>query len=250
MKAGQLLRPSNDNHPFEADFQSLPEMFLRAYQQELFGWAKRLTEGNQCEIELWNYPGSSVLSANWQGKVMLQCDAFAHPITKKMRFVIRPATEEDTARIAKHCEELPAIMSAQKAAADAARGTSRKMARWVFDGTVPEYFVLRYQAEIRAWGANLKKVGTIKSIVLREGSLAEMSPDETLGAELVQVKLKCRAERVRGDEIEIVVSALDEEHERRIKKHVEKMERNRIPALVELVEPERPFVPFMPTIDK
>ena len=108
--------------------------------------------------------------------------------------------------------------------------------------------MLRYQAELRAWAANLKQIGTVKSIVLREGSLADLSPDESLGAELIQVKVKCRAERVRGDEIEIVASALDEHHEMLIRKHCEKMERNRIPAQVELVEPERPFMPFMPTI--
>lgn len=246
----QLLTPANDNNPFEASFEGMPELFLRTYQQELFGWARKLTKGNLCTIDLWNPPGASVISAGWQGQVTLQCDAYAHPVSKKMKFVIKPQGDEDRARIAKHCEELPGIMSAQKTAAQAKAGGRPKMARWVFDGTVPEYFVMRYQSELRQWAANLKKIGLTKHIVLREGSLAELSPDETLGAELVQVTLKCRTERTRGDEIEIVVAAADEEQQRRIRKHCEKMERKRIPAGAVLVEPARPFMPFMPKIEQ
>lgn len=240
---------ANDNSPFEAIFDALPESFIRAYQNELFGWAGRLTQGNQCSIDLWNYPGSTTLSMNWQGSVMLQCDAFAHPVTKKMRFVIRPATDEDRERMAKHCEELPAILNAHRAAAQAAGQTRPKMARWVFDGTVPEYFVLRYQLELREWARNLKKIGLAKHIVLREGQLSDLSPNEEQGAQLIQVALIAKIERVQGDEFEIVVSAADEEQERRIRKHCEKMERHGIPAGAVLVEPERPFVPFMPKID-
>lgn len=252
-----LLRaPANDNHPglalgmpFEADFQGIPEMFLRAYQNELFGWAGELTKGNQCTIDLWNPPGTTVISAGWQGCVTLQCDAFAHPLTKKMKFVIRPATEQDAERIAKHCEELPRIMAAHKALASAAKNGRPRMARWVFDGTVPDYFAQRYQTELRAWAANFRKIGTTKHIILREGVLSNVSPDPEQGAELVQVTLICKIERVRGDEIEIVVSAENEEQERRIAKHSEKMERANVPAGAVLVEPERPGLPFFPTIN-
>lgn len=242
------LRAANDN--LGADFSLIPLVFLQTYQQELFGWAKDLLQGNQCEIDLWNYPGATVLSSNWQGKVTLKYDAMGDPATKALKFVIKPASEEDDARMRKHCEDLPAIMAAHKAAAQAKAGQRPKMARWVFDGSVPEYFVMRYQLELRQWAANFKKIGTTKHIILREGSLSELSPDEQLGAALVQVTLTVKIERMQGDEIRLVVSAADEEQERRIRKHCEKMERNRIPAGAVLVEPERPYMPFMPKIDK
>jgi hypothetical protein len=241
---------ANDNAPFTAEFQGIPELFLTTYQNELFGWAKHLTEGNQCTIELWNPPGATVVSMGWQGSVTLTCDAFAHPVTKKMKFIVHPATEFDAERIAKHCEELPGILAAHKAAADAVKHTRPKMARWVFDGTVPEYFVLRYQTELRQWANNLKKIGVTKHIVLREGVLSDPSPNEEQGAQLIQVTLKCKMERIAGDEVQIVVSAADEEQERRIRKHCEKMQRKGIPPGAVLVEPERPFVPFMPSVDK
>ena len=244
----ETLRHANDNQPFNAEFEKIPFVFLQAYQQELFEWARELTKGNMCTIDLWNYPGASVISSNFQGQATLKYDAYGDQVTKRLKFVVRPASEEDEARVRKHSEELPAIMAAHKAAAQAKAGQRPKMARWVFDGTLPEYFVLRYQAELREWARNFKKIGTIKHIMLREGSLADLSPDEMLGAELVQVTLKCKIERVRGDEIELVASALDEEQERRIRKHCEKMQRNKIPAGAVLVEPERPFVPFMPNV--
>lgn len=242
-----LNAPANDNSPFVADFQGLPEAFLHAYQAELFGWARRLAQGNQCTVDLWNYPEATVISSNWQGSVILQCDAFAHPITKKMKFVIRPATPADAERIAKHCEELPAIMNAHRAHAQAKAGQRPKMARWVFDGTVPEYFVLRYQFELREWSRNLGKIGTTKHIVLREGTLAEVSPDPEQGAELLRVELHCKAERLSGDELQIVVYA-DERNEWLIRRHCEKMQKAGVPPGAVLVEPERPGLPFMPTV--
>lgn len=243
-------RPAaNDNSPFEAVFEKIPQLFLKFYDEPLFDWAKRLSEGDQLTINLLSPPNATVISSDYEGRVSLRYDAYAHPITKKMRFVIKPLTEEDAERIRKHCERLPAIVAAHKAADQAKRDSRPKQAQWTFDGTVPEYFVLRYQLELREWARNLKKIGTTKHIVLREGSLADMSPDDELGAVLVQVTLKVRVERIQGDELRLVVSAADEEQELRIAKHCEKMERNRIPAGAVLVEPERPFVPFMPKVD-
>lgn len=242
----QLLRPSNDNSPFSADFSAFPEVFLKTYQNEIFGWDP--VKGNLCTIDLWNYPGTTVLSANWQGRITLRCDAFANPHTKAMKFVVKPNDDEDRERLAKHVQELPAIMTAHKVAAQARAGTRPKMARWVFDGTVPEYFQLRYQTELRAWAANLKKIGLTKHIILREGVFSDLSPEEDLGAVLIQVELKARIERQRGDEIEIVVSAADEEQRRRIAKHCEKLQRQKVPAGMVLIEPERPGIPFMPDI--
>jgi hypothetical protein len=180
--------------------------------------------------------------------VTLRCDAFANPVTKAMKFVVKPNEEVDRERIAKHTLELPAILLAHKAKADALRATRPKMARWVFDGTVPEYFQLRYQDELRAWAHNLKKIGLVKHIILREGNQSDLSPDPDLGAVLIQVELKARFERSRGDEIEIVVSAADEEQQRRIFKHCEKLQGAGIPPGMVLVEPERPGMPFMPDI--
>lgn len=244
-----LRKPANDNVPFSAQFTRIPKLFLDTYQAGLMDWAKNIMKGNVLRIDLLNYPEGSILSGNWQGQAKLRCDALGNQATGAVKFIVGPASEEDEARIRKHCEELPTILAAMRAKEAERLGKSQKMARWVFDTTVPEYFVLRYQGELRAWAANLKKIGTTKHIILREGSLADLSPDEELGAELVQVALKCRLEGRRGDEFQIVVSAADEEQDRRIARHCEKMERNKIPALVELVEPERPYMPFMPKIE-
>jgi hypothetical protein len=240
-----FVKPAaNDNSPFSADMSALPLTFLRAYQTEIFGWNP--TKGNLCTIDLWNYPDATLISSNWQGQLTLRSDAFADPVTKAMVFVIKPHEEVDRERLHKHVDELPRIMAAHKAAAQAKAGSRPKMARWVFDGTVPEYFQLRYQDELRAWAHNLPKIGLTKHIVLREGTFSDLSPDEDLGAVLIQVTLKARIERHKGDEIEIVVSAEDEEQQRRIARHCEKLERNKVPARMVLVEPERPGVPFMP----
>lgn len=246
-----LVTPANDNAPFGAEFIGVPEEFLLAYQNEIMGWAAKLVEkGNLLTINLWNPPGATVVSVGWQGSVTLRCDVQAHPVTRKVRLLIVPHTGGDHERIRKHCEQLPAILQAHKAAARDASQKHRKQARWVFDGTVPEYFVNRYQAELRAWAANLKRVGTEKHVVLREGNQADMSPDPELGAQLIQVTLKCKIERIQGDELQIVVSAADEEQEWLIRRHCEKLEKQGIPPGMALVEPERPFVPFMPTIQQ
>lgn len=246
----KLTAPANDNSPFEAEFVGIPEAFLHAYQNEIMGWAARLIEkGNLLTIDLWNPPGATVISMGWQGRATLRCDAQAHPVTRKIRFLIVPNTGEDYERIRKHCEALPGILAAHKAAARDASQKHRKQARWVFDGTVPDYFVTRYQAELRSWAANLKKIGMTKHIVLREGNQADLSPDPECGAQLIQVTLTAKIERIDGDELRIVVSAADEEQEWLIRRHVEKLTKAGIPAGMVLVEPERPFMPFMPSID-
>jgi hypothetical protein len=245
----QTLIAQNDNAPFVAQFKQIPEAFLHAYQNELMSWAGQLMEkGNVLTIDLWNPPGATVISVGWQGSVRLRCDTHMHALTKKVRFVIRPHTEADVERVRKHCEELPAILAAHKAAARDLSQKYRKQARWVFDGTVPDYFVLRYQAELRSWAANLRKVGTTKHIILREGNQADLSPDPEHGAQLIQVTLKAKIERIQGDELRIVVYAADDEQEWLIKRHCEKLEKRGIPPGMVLVEPPRPFVPFMPTI--
>jgi hypothetical protein len=243
------LLHANDNAPFTADFSRIPALFLKVYGNELMGWAKELTKGNQCTIDLWNPPGATIISAGWQGQLTLQYDAYGDPVTKRMKFVIRGATEEDERRLREHCDVLPGIMEQHRVAAQAKQMGRPKVARWVFDGTVPDYFVERYQDELRAWANNLVKVGREKHIVLREGVLADLSPDEEMGAQLIRVTLVCKIERVENDEVRIVVSAADDEQEWLIARHCEKMRGANVPARMVLVEPERPFMPFMPKVE-
>jgi hypothetical protein len=108
---------------------------------------------------------------------------------------------------------------------------------------VPDYFLQRYDGEIAAWANNFHKVGPVKSFVLREGGFADPSPNEEQGAELIVVKLIARLSR-RGVEIE----PFTERDRRNIARHVEKMQREGVPARTKLREPERPWIPFMPTL--
>jgi hypothetical protein len=114
--------------------------------------------------------------------------------------------------------------------------------RTVFD-RIPEYFVERYDDEIQAWGANLRKIGRIKSFILREGTLADLSPDPDMGAVLIQVKLRMEYARFTHTVNVFPDSDADEE---KIRKHCEKMQRAGVPARGRLVEPIRPGLPFMP----
>jgi hypothetical protein len=110
---------------------------------------------------------------------------------------------------------------------------------------VPDYFLERYDAEIAAWANNFARIGPVKSFMLREGGFADPSPDPEQGAELLVVKLIARLSR-KGVEIE----PLTERDCRLIARHVEKMQRNNVPARARLTEPPRPWLPFMPTIEK
>jgi hypothetical protein len=108
---------------------------------------------------------------------------------------------------------------------------------------IPEYFLERYAPEINAWAENIRKVGLVKAFVLREGHLADLSPDPEQGAVLIQVKLKCRP-WIGGVEI----LPLEERDERLIKNHCEKLQRAGLPARAFTKEPERPWLPFTPTV--
>lgn len=108
---------------------------------------------------------------------------------------------------------------------------------------VPEWFVARYDDEINAWAANIRKIGLIKSFVLKEGHLADMSPDPDQGAVLLQVKLMCKP--WRGG---VEILPLTEQDRELIAKHVRKMERNKVSPRAVLKEPPRPGLPFLPNI--
>lgn len=116
----------------------------------------------------------------------------------------------------------------------------------VFD-RIPDYFVERYNDELVAWGKNFAKIGPVKAIVLREGFLAAMSPNEEQGAELLQVRLFARHERLKG---RMTVEPYTELDERLIANHCEKMQRAKVHPRHRLIEPARPWLPFMPTIGK
>lgn len=109
---------------------------------------------------------------------------------------------------------------------------------------IPDYFLERYDAEIAAWAANFAKVGPVKAFVLREGSLADPSPREEYGPQLIQVRLIAKMSR-RGVEIEPKTPR----DETLIALHCEKLQRAGVPARARLVEPPRPWVPFAPGID-
>lgn len=106
---------------------------------------------------------------------------------------------------------------------------------------IPEYFLEKYTEEIDAWARNVRKVGLVKSFILREGALADLSPDPEHGAVLLQVKLMCRP--WRGG---VEILPLEERDRTLIALHCEKLERAKVPARAVLVEPPRPWLPFMP----
>lgn len=107
---------------------------------------------------------------------------------------------------------------------------------------IPEYFLERYTQEIDDWARHIKTIGLVKSIVLREGYLADLSPDPEQGAQLIQVKLKCQPSRAG-----IEISPLEERDATLIGLHCDKMQKVKIPAKAILQEPARPWLPFMPT---
>jgi hypothetical protein len=114
----------------------------------------------------------------------------------------------------------------------------------VFD-RIPDFFVERYDEELQAWGRNFGKIGPIKTIVLKEGPFSDLSPDPEQGAVLLGVKLIAKMERSR-DRVE--VSPLSERDEEIIRRHCEKMQRLNIHPRKFWKEPERPWLPFMPTV--
>jgi hypothetical protein len=122
-----------------------------------------------------------------------------------------------------------------------------RMGVWQFE--LPDYFVARYFSELVAWAKNFKKIGPVKSIVLREGHFANVSPNAEQGAELVQVKLKAAPALPKGELRRVVlVTPARERDARNIANHCQKMRDLSIPPQTRLIEPERPWIPFLPTV--
>lgn len=106
---------------------------------------------------------------------------------------------------------------------------------------IPVYFLEKYTKEIAAWSDNLRKIGLVKSFVLNEGYLSELSPDPELGAQLLRVKLQCRP--WRGG---VEILPLEERDRALIERHCDKLQKARIPSDAYLQEPPRPWLPFVP----
>ena len=133
---------------------------------------------------------------------------------------------------------------------------------------IPDWFLRRYQSEFAAWAANFRKIGIselvefarptawaalphgdpsigVKSFMLKEGGLADPSPDEEAGAAVICVFLLGKRSRAG---IEIMPLTRDDRD--LIRAHVDKMQRARVDPDVRLHEPVRPGLPFMPTLTK
>lgn len=110
---------------------------------------------------------------------------------------------------------------------------------------MPDYFVERYDDELSAWGANFSKIGPIKSVMLREGHFAELSPNPENGAVLHVVKLIAEVSSRRD---KVVVRPLSDQDEVQIALHCEKMQRLGIHPRAILKEPPRLGIPILPRI--
>lgn len=108
---------------------------------------------------------------------------------------------------------------------------------------IPEFFLERYTDEINAWADHIGKIGVVKAFVLREGHLADLSPNPEQGAVLIQVKLMCKAAK-RGVEI----FPLTEQDKTLIALHCEKLTRAGVGSRIFTPEPPRPWIPFMPSL--
>ena len=116
--------------------------------------------------------------------------------------------------------------------------------------SIPEWFVERYNEEIVAWGLNFRKIGPVKTIVLKEGRLSDVSPAEDQGMVLKGARLK--AEFVRkpytGELDKVIVRPASDADESIIARHCEKMQKANWPARLFDKEPTRPGLPVFPTI--
>ena len=108
---------------------------------------------------------------------------------------------------------------------------------------IPDFFLERYDQEIAAWANNFDKIGPVKSFILREGHLANPSPDPEQGAELIQVKLIAKMSR-KGVEI----TPYTQRDQTLIWLHCEKLQRAGLGSKQFTKEPVRPGLPFLPTI--
>jgi hypothetical protein len=128
------------------------------------------------------------------------------------------------------------------------------MASTVFE-RIPEFFVVKYDAELCAWGRNFQKIGEVKHVVLEEGVFADASPNTELGPVLLRVALRARVTRsgatwvdgaMRKVAIEVTVTPDTEEDERLIRNHCQKLVALGVDPRKKLNELPRAGLPFMP----
>jgi hypothetical protein len=112
---------------------------------------------------------------------------------------------------------------------------------------IPEYFVIRYDEELQAWGKNFKAIGPVKAIVLKEAPFADVSPNPEVGPVLKQVKLLARMERLAQ---RVTVCPHSDMDEMLIRKHCEKMVKNGVGPRQFTKEAPRLWIPGMPRIDR
>lgn len=112
---------------------------------------------------------------------------------------------------------------------------------WFAD--IPLYFVERYWPRIEYWGENIRQEGLVEGFLLEEGYLADLSPNAEFGAQLIEVKLKCRPYHGM-----VEISPLEERDDALIQRHCEKLQRAGLPSNAFLREPARLGVPFMPKV--
>lgn len=105
---------------------------------------------------------------------------------------------------------------------------------------IPEYFVVRYDADMIAWATKFREIGPVKTVVLKEGYFSDPSPDPELGPQLLAVRLLARMERNRT---RVTITPLTDMDEAMIRKHCEKLMRLGIGPQSVLPEPERSFTP-------
>lgn len=110
---------------------------------------------------------------------------------------------------------------------------------------IPDYFIERYDREFEKWANEIPR-GEFKSrrlFVFREGALAKDSPDPEQGKEMLGAWLFARISR-KGVEIE----PFTRNDQDRIEKHCTKMQLAGVPARARLIEPNRPGIPTIPTL--
>jgi hypothetical protein len=109
-----------------------------------------------------------------------------------------------------------------------------------------DYFLERYFEEFQGWAKNFKKVGVVKSIVLKEGPFADPSPNEEMGPVLLQVKLIAKFDKRTQS---VTIEPLGDQDERLIRNHVQKMKKIGIAARHFWKEAPRLWIPGMPAVD-
>jgi hypothetical protein len=112
---------------------------------------------------------------------------------------------------------------------------------------IPVYFLERYEEEFAAWAANIRRIGPIKNIILKEGYLADPSPDPEHGPQLLQVSVSVWPSRHRHC---LVIAPLTNRDRELITRHCEKLQKAGLASRQFQKEPPRPFMPFTPTVVK